>query len=72
MSENRTIVSAETDRRATEGKAAWLAIVKQQVKSLHFGVVQIVVHNDRVVQIERTEKVRLNDKTSGNGDYPSI
>ena len=41
--------------------AAWLAIVQQQVQSLQYGVVQIVVHNERVVQIERTEKFRLNE-----------
>ena len=41
---------------------AWLDIVRRQVKSLHFGVVQIVVHNDRVVQIERTEKIRLTNQ----------
>ena len=55
MSDNIKTHSTESD---------WLTIVKKQVKSLHFGVVQIVVHNDRVVQIERTEKVRLNDPTS--------
>jgi hypothetical protein len=37
----------------------WLNLVRQQVHSLAFGVVQIVVHDSRVVQIERTEKVRL-------------
>ncbi len=37
----------------------WEEIVRQHVKSLRFGVVQIVVHENRVVQIERTEKVRL-------------
>ncbi len=37
----------------------WLALVQQQVESLQFGVVQIVVHDARVTQIERTEKVRL-------------
>jgi hypothetical protein len=37
----------------------WLNIVRKQVHSLDFGVVQIVVHDSRVVQIERTEKLRL-------------
>jgi len=37
----------------------WLGIVEKQVESLRFGVVQITVHESRVVQIERTEKVRL-------------
>ena len=45
----------------TEEERAWLSIVRQQVRSLRFGVVQIVVHNAQVVQIERTEKLRLNE-----------
>ena len=39
--------------------ADWLELVRQNVQSLRFGVVQIVVHNSRVTQIERTEKTRL-------------
>ena len=34
---------------------AWLAIVRQKVESLAFGV----VHDGQVTQIERTEKTRL-------------
>ena len=45
----------------TEDESDWLAIVRQQVQSLRFGVVQIVVHNGAVVQIERTEKFRLTE-----------
>ncbi len=37
----------------------WLAIVREKVESLRFGVVQIVVHDAKVTQIERTEKTRL-------------
>jgi hypothetical protein len=37
----------------------WLEAVRSQVASLRFGVVQIVVHDARVVQIEKTEKIRL-------------
>ena len=39
---------------------AWVSIVRQKVESLHFGMVQIVVHDSKVVQIESTEKTRLN------------
>ncbi|MDB6125687.1 MAG: hypothetical protein JWQ71_4680 [Pedosphaera sp.] len=42
----------------------WLELVQRQVDSLQFGIVQIVVHNSRVVQIERTEKVRLDHRES--------
>jgi hypothetical protein len=37
--------------------ARWLALVEQQVKEIQFGVVQIVIHESRVVRIERTEKL---------------
>ena len=47
------------DTIASNDQDAWLNVVHDQVKSLRFGVVQIVVHESRVVQIERTEKVRL-------------
>ena len=38
---------------------SWLKIVQSQVGSLRFGVVQIVVHDGHVVQIEKTEKLRI-------------
>ena len=38
---------------------AWLEIVRQKVAGLRYGVVQIVVHDSRVTQIERTEKTRI-------------
>lgn len=41
----------------------WLDLVVQNVKSLSYGVVEIVVHDSRVIQIEKTERVRL-DKPS--------
>ena len=41
----------------------WLEIVQEQVGSLRFGVVQIVVHNARVTQIDRTERLRLDPPT---------
>jgi hypothetical protein len=37
----------------------WLDIVRQKVDSLRYGVVQIVVHDGKVTQIERTEKTRI-------------
>lgn len=50
----------------SEPAPAWLKVVRDQVTNLRFGVVQITVHESRVVQIERTEKVRL-DKLSSEG-----
>jgi hypothetical protein len=40
-------------------ETGWLEIVRQQVGSLRFGVVEIVVHDSRVTQIEKTERLRL-------------
>jgi hypothetical protein len=37
----------------------WLDAVQKQIRSLRFGVIQIVVHDSRVVQIDRTEKLRF-------------
>ena len=37
----------------------WLEIVTQNVKSLRYGVVEIIVHDSRVLQLEKTERVRL-------------
>ena len=41
------------------GKPDWLEIVRRQVASLRYGVVEIVVHDSQVTQIEKTERVRL-------------
>jgi len=41
------------------GDLKWLELVVQHVKSLRYGVVEIVVHDSRVIQIEKTERVRL-------------
>lgn len=37
----------------------WIVLVREKVEGLRFGVVQLVVHDGRVTQIERTEKTRL-------------
>ena len=41
------------------GEPEWLALVRSHVSEIRFGVVQLVVHDGRVTQIERTEKTRL-------------
>ncbi len=56
----------KTESAAFAGESAtdpaWLVALRQQVDSLRFGVVQVVVHEGRVVQIERTEKTRFDSK----------
>ena len=60
---NATQIKTESD--AGE-KAGWLEIVRRQVGSLRFGVVQIVVHDSQVTQIEKTERVRLEKSRAGS------
>lgn len=53
---------------ATESSQApggWLEVLKEQVDRLKYGVVQVVVHDRRVVQIECTHKIRF-DKPEGS------
>ena len=42
----------------------WVRLVRGQVEAIRFGVVQIVVHDSRVVQIEKTEKTRFDRRPS--------
>lgn len=37
----------------------WIQVVQKQVDGIRFGVVQITIHNGEVVQVERTEKIRI-------------
>jgi len=45
--------------RQANDRPEWLELVRRQVASLRYGVVQIVVHESMVTQIEKTERVRL-------------
>jgi len=55
--------STITRKLTTNEAAPWLEVVRRQVGSLRFGVVQISVRESKVVQIERTEKVRIVQKS---------
>ncbi len=37
----------------------WLSLVREKVETLRYGVVQIVIHDSKVTQIERTERTRI-------------
>ncbi len=43
----------------SSGAPDWLEVVRRQVESLRYGIVQITVHANQVVQIERTERLRF-------------
>ena len=40
-------------------KSNWLELIAESVKGIKYGSVQIVIHDGRIVQIERTEKRRF-------------
>ena len=69
MSAHRNTGSLESadpvDRIAVEEQAEWLEALAPWVASLRFGVIQLVVHEGRVVQMERTVKVRLGGSKGG-------
>ena len=48
-----------TSQTSEPAEPSWLPIFLSQVASLRYGVVQVVVHDSRVIQIERTEKLRF-------------
>mgnify|MGYP002784212782 CR=1 FL=1 len=43
----------------------WLKAVHAQTRSLRYGQIQILIHDSRVVQIERVEKFRLEPRQLG-------
>ena len=62
-SSRRTFLPLDGDSAdSVEESAAaepWLSVVLEKVKTMRYGVVQIVVHDAKVVQIERTERTRF-------------
>jgi hypothetical protein len=64
---NITRNEAERNKgQASDTLPAWLQLVREHVGSLKFGTVQITVHDSRVVQVERVEKLRF-DKPEPSG-----
>jgi hypothetical protein len=37
----------------------WLEVVRRHVESLRFGTVEIIVHDSRVTQVDKTERLRF-------------
>jgi len=50
----------------------WLRVVQHKVETLRYGVVQLVVHDGRVTQIERTEKTRLFPSSANSQDSAAL
>ena len=53
-------------------KAEWLRVVQHKVETLRYGVVQLIVHDGRVTQIERTEKTRIHSPSVNSQDSAAL
>jgi hypothetical protein len=57
---NKTILTAVMSAPLPhDEEQRWLKVVRELLSGLRFGVVQIVVQDAKVVQVEKTEKVRI-------------
>ncbi|MBC7806768.1 MAG: YezD family protein [Akkermansiaceae bacterium] len=68
MSEDNTSVptishptgtAGDKKHKAVESTEYPLTAIEEAVRSIRFGTVQIVIQDGRIVQIEKTEKIRL-------------
>ena len=41
----------------------WIEVIKEKLDGLRYGQILLTVHEGRIVQIERTEKTRLEPST---------
>lgn len=56
--------------KSVQANEDWLGRVQGAVDGLRYGTVQIVVHDGRVVQIERTERFRYENATERQKNVP--
>jgi hypothetical protein len=49
--------------------AAWIRSVLQAVRGTRYGSVEVVIHDGRVVQLERREKVRFDEADRRRPDH---
>ena len=48
------------------GEAHWLSVLREQLRGLRYGTIQITVHDGRVVQLDRTQRTRLDGPKGGD------
>jgi hypothetical protein len=62
-SSSHNFLASQPSGSAQSAVPEWLDVVREKVEGLRFGVIQLVVHDGRVTQIDRTEKTRLDSLT---------
>ena len=58
-------MKTKTERARSEqlGEPRWLEVVRDSIREMRFGTVQVVVHEGRVTQVDATHRTRLNTET---------
>ena len=56
---NRQIETSKNLAAPAAAEAAVLEEIRKAIHSLRFGSIQVIVQDGRVVQIDKTEKIRL-------------
>jgi hypothetical protein len=62
--------SRDNPGSSNPSEGEWLALVRAHLEKLKYGVVQLVVHDGRVIQVECTQKTRLAPEASSSGQTP--
>jgi hypothetical protein len=65
-------MSEATIPSSSSSQPEWLRVVQHKVETLRYGVVQLVVHDGRVTQIERTEKTRIFSPSANSQDSAAL
>jgi len=48
-----------TERHLIAQEQRWLPVLRQLLRGLRYGTVQIVIQDSKVIQVEKLEKIRL-------------
>jgi hypothetical protein len=52
----------QLQKQASNINGIWAQIVNQKLEQVRFGIIQLKIHEGRVVQIECTERTRLSQQ----------
>ena len=66
---NRATNPIHSDRSGADHDAEWLGVLHRKLDGLRFGVIQLVVHDGRVVQVDCTERTRFPQSPPPDGDH---
>lgn len=61
MSENKSLQPPRAERPAAAARTSALPLdqIEAAIRSIQYGIVQIIIQDGHIIQIEKTEKIRL-------------